>query len=73
MKIDNFTIKSQEAIQRAFEIAQGNEHQAVETGHLLKGILSEADSVSTYILKKVGIIFLFSVRCWKRLLIHIQR
>jgi ATP-dependent Clp protease ATP-binding subunit ClpB len=55
MNIDKFTIKSQEAIQRAFEIAQGNEHQAVETGHLLKGILSEAESVSSYILKKVGI------------------
>jgi len=42
-------------IQKAFEIAQGNEHQAVETGHLLKGIISEADSVSSYILKKIGI------------------
>ena len=55
MNLNNFTIKSQEAIQRAFEIAQGNQHQAVETGHLLKGVLGEAESVSSYILKKVGI------------------
>ena len=55
MNLNNFTIKSQEAIQRAFEIAHGNQHQAVETGHLLKGVLNEADSLSSYILKKTGI------------------
>jgi ATP-dependent Clp protease ATP-binding subunit ClpB len=55
MNLNNFTIKSQEAIQQAFNIAQGNTHQAVETGHLLKGVLSIAENVSSFILKKMGI------------------
>jgi ATP-dependent Clp protease ATP-binding subunit ClpB len=55
MNLNNFTIKSQEAIQQAFNIAQGNTHQAVETGHLLKGVLSVAENVSSFILKKMGI------------------
>ena len=55
MNLNNFTIKSQEAIQQAFTIAQGNTHQAVETGHLLKGVLSVAENVSSFILRKMGI------------------
>ncbi|KPK79233.1 MAG: Clp protease ClpB [Bacteroides sp. SM23_62_1] len=55
MNLNNFTIKSQESIHRAFEIAQGNQHQAVETGHLLKGVLHEAESVSSSILRKTGV------------------
>ena len=55
MNLNNFTIKSQEAIQQAFVIAQGYNHQAVENGHLLKGILSQSESISSYLLKKLGI------------------
>jgi ATP-dependent Clp protease ATP-binding subunit ClpB len=55
MNLDNFTIKSQEAIQQAFDIAQGNTHQAVETGHLLKGVINIAENVSSFILRKLGV------------------
>ena len=39
MKLDNFTIKSQEAVQRASEIAKSKNHQAIETAHILKGVI----------------------------------
>jgi len=55
MNFNNFTIKAQEAIQHAFEIAQGHTHQAVETGHILKGILSESEGVSGFLFKKLGV------------------
>ncbi len=52
MHFDRLTIKSQEAIQKAQEIAMGYEHQAIENGHLLKGILSVDDNVAPHLLKK---------------------
>jgi ATP-dependent Clp protease ATP-binding subunit ClpB len=55
MNLNNFTIKAQEAIQHGFTVAQGNTHQAVETGHLLKGVLFVAENVSSFILRKMGI------------------
>ncbi len=55
MNLDNFTIKSQEALQKAQEIAMGFEHQAVETGHLLKGILTVDENVTPYLLKKSNV------------------
>lgn len=55
MNLDNFTIKAQEAIQQAFTIAAGNNHQAVENGHLLKGILNAEENVSGFIFKKLGV------------------
>lgn len=55
MNYNNFTIKAQEAIQHAFEIAGGHSHQAVETGHLLKGILADNEGVSGFLLKKLGV------------------
>lgn len=55
MNLNNFTIKSQEAIQKAQEIASANQHQAIETCHLLKGILSEDENVTPYLLKKLEV------------------
>jgi len=55
MNFNNFTIKSQEAIQQAFVIAQGNNQQAIETGHLLKGLLVAAENTTGFLLKKVGV------------------
>ena len=55
MNLNQFTIKAQEAIQQAFNIALGYNHQAVENGHLLKGILSQSESISSFLLKKLGI------------------
>ena len=55
MNFDNYTIKSQEAIQKAQEIAFGNQHQAIETGHILKGILTVDDNVAPFLLKKLNV------------------
>ena len=55
MNLNNFTIKSQEAIQKAIEIAQGYNHQAVEPAHLLKAILSESENITGYLLRKLGV------------------
>lgn len=53
--MNDFTIKAQEAIQQGFSIAAGNSHQAVENGHLLKGILNAEENVAGFILKKMGV------------------
>lgn len=55
MNLNQFTIKAQEAIQQAFNIALGYNHQAVENGHLLQGILSQSESITSFLLKKLGI------------------
>ncbi len=55
MNFNNFTIKSQEAIQQAQQIAGEYGHQAIETGHILKGILKVDESVTPFLLKKLGV------------------
>lgn len=55
MNFEKFTIKSQEAIQKAIELAQTNGQQAIETAHLLKAILTVADAVSQFIIQKLNI------------------
>ena len=55
MTYDNFTIKAQEAILQAQQIAAGYEQQSVDTGHLLKGMLAADDSVTAFLLKKAGV------------------
>jgi ATP-dependent Clp protease ATP-binding subunit ClpB len=55
MNLNNFTIKSQEAIQKASEIALGNQHQAIEPGHLLKGMLEADDNVMNFLFRKLSI------------------
>jgi len=55
MNFNNFTIKAQEAVQQAIQIAEGNNQQAVETGHLLKGLLINAENVTGFLLKKLGV------------------
>ncbi len=57
MNLEKFTIKSQEAVQRAQQIAMENQHQAIEPGHLMKGILEVDESVTPYVFKKLGINF----------------
>ncbi|MDE5686337.1 MAG: ATP-dependent chaperone ClpB [Paramuribaculum sp.] len=54
MNFNNFTIKSQEAIQKAFEITKGNGNQAIEPVHLLKGVMTEGESLVKFIFAKVG-------------------
>ncbi|KAA5542944.1 ATP-dependent chaperone ClpB [Adhaeribacter rhizoryzae] len=55
MNFNNYTIKSQEAIQKATEIAGGNQQQAVETGHILKGIQQTDENVINFLTKKLGV------------------
>ena len=55
MNFDNFTIKAQEAVNQAVKIAEGNNQQAIETGHLLKGLMVNAESVTGFLLKKLGV------------------
>ncbi|MBK9338941.1 MAG: ATP-dependent chaperone ClpB [Lewinellaceae bacterium] len=55
MTYDNFTIKAQEAILQAQQIAAGYEQQSVDTAHLLKGMLQADDSVTDFLLKKAGV------------------
>ena len=55
MNIKNFTIKSQEAIQQAQQLAQGYGHQQIENEHLFKGILEVDENVTPFILKKLNI------------------
>ena len=55
MNFNNFTIKSQQAVQKAVEIAKGNGNQAIEAAHLLKGMIEEGESVIKFIFQKLGI------------------
>ena len=57
MNLNKFTIKSQEAIQKAQEIAGSNNSQAIEPIHILKGILSVDENVIPFILKKLDVNF----------------
>ncbi len=55
MNFNNYTIKAQEAIQKASEIAVGNQQQAIETAHLLKGLLLVDENVVSHLLKKLNV------------------
>jgi len=55
MNFEKFTIKSQEALQKAASIASGNQQQAIEPGHLLQAILETDENVSNYVIKKLNI------------------
>ncbi|HVW12707.1 MAG TPA: ATP-dependent chaperone ClpB [Mucilaginibacter sp.] len=55
MNFNNFTIKAQEAVQKASEIVSGNQQQAIENAHLLKGLLLVDENVITYLLKKLNV------------------
>ena len=54
MNLNNFTIKSQEAVQQAQQLAANNEQQSIEPAHLLKGLMEVDENVIPFILKKVN-------------------
>ena len=54
MNFNNFTIKSQEAIQKAVELTRTAGQQAIEPVHLLKAVVSEGDSLVKFIFQKIG-------------------
>lgn len=55
MNLNNYTIKSQEAIQQAQQIAQGFGHQQIENEHIFKGIFEVDENVLPFILKKLNV------------------
>ncbi|WP_299551416.1 ATP-dependent chaperone ClpB [Seonamhaeicola sp.] len=55
MNFNNYTIKSQEAIQQAQQIAQGYGHQQIENEHIFKGIFEVDENVLPFILKKLNV------------------
>lgn len=55
MNFNNYTLKAQEAIQHAGEIAKASGHQAIEAGHLLKALLESEESIIPFMLKKLDV------------------
>ena len=55
MKFDNFTIKSQEAVQHAIDRAQALGHQAIGCAHLLSGVLAAGENVTQFLFGKTGV------------------
>ncbi|MGJ1204862.1 ATP-dependent chaperone ClpB [Sphingobacterium lactis] len=55
MNFNNYTIKAQEAIQKASEIATGNQQQAIEPAHIMKALLTVDENVIGHLLKKLNV------------------
>ncbi len=55
MNFNNFTIKAQEAVQEAIQLAQSNNQQAIETPHLLKAILKTGTDVTNFLFGKTEV------------------
>ncbi|NGM63810.1 ATP-dependent chaperone ClpB [Sphingobacterium sp. SGR-19] len=55
MNFNNYTIKAQEAIQKASEMATGNQQQAIEPAHILKALLTVDEHVIGHLLKKLNV------------------
>lgn len=55
MNLNQFTIKAQETVQQAFQIADGMNHQAIETGHLLKGLMETEEGLTRHLFNKLGL------------------
>jgi len=55
MNLNNFTIKAQESVNQAFNIAAAGGQQAVECAHLMKGIISESENIISFLFGKMGV------------------
>jgi ATP-dependent Clp protease ATP-binding subunit ClpB len=55
MNLNNFTLKAQESVQQAFDIAAAKGQQAVECAHILKGVINQAESITGFIFGKMGV------------------
>ena len=55
MTLDNFTIKAQETIQEAMNVAQRSGQQTIEPTHLLKGVLTKAKDITNFLFQKMGV------------------
>ncbi|MDF9795686.1 ATP-dependent Clp protease ATP-binding subunit ClpB [Catalinimonas alkaloidigena] len=55
MNFNNYTIKAQEALQKATEIAGSNNQQAIEPAHLLKAVLQSDENIISFVLNKLSV------------------
>ena len=55
MTIDKFTIKAQEVVQQAVNIARQNGQQSIEPVHLLKALMDKAQDITSFIFQKLGV------------------
>ena len=55
MQFDKYTIKSQEVIQRAQQIAVERENQAIECGHIMKALIEVDEHVMPFIFRKLSV------------------
>ena len=55
MNLANFTVKAQESVQQAFNIASANGQQEIECAHLLKGVMGEAESITSFLFGKMTV------------------
>ncbi len=55
MNFDKFTIKAQEALQKAQEVAASMQHQQITVAHLMRGLLAVDDAVLPFVLNRVGV------------------
>lgn len=55
MNLNNFTIKSQEAVQQAVQLVQKNNQQVIEPVHLLKAVIMTGESVANFLFQKLGV------------------
>ncbi|GAB6394364.1 MAG: ATP-dependent chaperone ClpB [Bacteroidales bacterium] len=55
MNLNNFTIKSQEAVQQAIQLVSHKNQQAIEAAHLLKAVIMTGESVTNFLFQKLGI------------------
>ncbi len=54
MNLNNYTVKAQETVQKALEIAAGNNHQGLDPVHLLKAVLTDPSSIGFTIMQRLG-------------------
>ncbi len=57
MKLENFTLKSQEVVQAAHELTQRLSHQQIENVHLFKALMDVDDNVLPFVFKKLQVNF----------------
>ena len=55
MNFNNFTIKAQEAVQKAIDLAQANGQQIIEPGHVLKGVMLVGENITNYLFQKLEV------------------
>ncbi len=54
MNFNNFTIKSQEAVQEAVNLVRSRGQQAIEPAHIMQGVMKVGENVTNFIFQKLG-------------------